>query len=255
MFWEARRQSKQDIKHVPRMSLKLRVLKNGGLVFTFRLQLLLTICVFMLSVSFEDPGAQGASGPWSSPEPHQIFPGPAQVSLSRHYPFFLFLCRFVLCVKWEREGRKKRFWLFPGLEVYGRFDFYLNVSVKDFCIIAEVLWFSLFLFQAIITVVIHLPILITLRVFYVGAELLIQLQHVMFWLVWDGDVWARVPPWLSVCSFFSPSQFLPGRAESCWESRSLHRKAGRIRSYGKYTGALFSGVSVYLLYISQRLHG
>lgn len=165
MFWKARGQSKQDIKHAPRMSLKLRVLKNGGLGFTFRLQLLLTVCVFMLSVSFEDPGAQGASGPWSSPEPHQIFPGPAQVGLSWRYPFFLSIFVPFCSVCEMGSRRKKRFWLFPGLEAYGRFDFYLNVSVKDFCIIADILWFSRFLLQAIITVVIHLPILIT-RVFF-----------------------------------------------------------------------------------------
>lgn len=93
--------SKQDIKHEPRMSFKLWPLKNGFvwcLIFIFRLHVLwihlsichfwsgfLTVCMFMLSVSFEDPGAQGASGPWSSPEPHQIFPSPAQVSHSQHH--------------------------------------------------------------------------------------------------------------------------------------------------------------------------
>lgn len=52
------------------------------------------ILLFILSVSPEDPGAQSASGPGSSPEPHQIFPGPAQVSLSPCclyvFTFFLF---------------------------------------------------------------------------------------------------------------------------------------------------------------------
>lgn len=40
------------------------------------------VSLFILSVPFEDPGAEGASGPRSSPEPYQIFPGSAQVSPS-----------------------------------------------------------------------------------------------------------------------------------------------------------------------------
>lgn len=139
----------------------------------------------MLSVSFEDPGAQGASGSWSSTEPHQIFPGSAQVSLSRHhrsYFFFFFLPCCHLCMSvCKIRTRKKKGWTFSWPKKH--MDF---ISTSGFqWRILQNSWgslISIFLLQAIITVVNHLPILIIPRV--VGMELLIQLQHVMFWLVW-----------------------------------------------------------------------
>ncbi len=139
----------------------------------------------MLSVSFEDPGAQSASGSWSSPESHQIFPGPAQVSLSRHhlsyFIFFLPCCHLCISMCKIRTRKKKVLnfsWPKKHMDFISTSGFQWRILLNTWGYLV-----SIFLLQAIIIVVNHLPILIVLRV--VGTELLMQLQHVMFWLVWS----------------------------------------------------------------------